>query len=110
MTACTVNIFDKIFQIVCQQMSSSSKENVCFVMFVDQESLDVVKQDGQRPNEKGVLGLWRLILIRNLPYQDGRRNGKVPKFLTHRLFPNARYANVVMYMNNLLPMSVLVTE
>jgi hypothetical protein len=82
-------------------MSSSSKEKVCFVMFVDQESLDVIKQDGQTPNEKGVLGLWRLILIRNLPYQDGRRNGKVPKFLTHRLFPNARCANVLTYMNTL---------
>lgn len=82
-------------------MSSSSKEKVCFVMFVDKVSLDVIKQDGHTPNEKGALGLWRLILIRNLPYQDGRRNGKVPKFLTHRLFPNARCANVLTYMNTL---------
>lgn len=72
------------------QMSSSSKKKVCFVMFVDQKSLDVIKAEGQKPNEKGILGLWKVVLIKNLPYLDGRRNGKVPKLLTHRLFPNAR--------------------
>ena len=73
------------------QMSNSSKQKVCFVMFVDQKSLDVILEEGQRPNDKGVLGLWKIVLIKNLPYEDGRRNGKVPKLLTHRLFPNARF-------------------
>ena len=64
---------------------------MCFVMFVDQMSLDAIKEDGQIPNDKGILGLWKLVLIKNLPYEDGRRNGKVPKLLSHRLFPNARF-------------------
>ena len=72
-------------------MSNSSKEKVCFVMFVDQKSLDVIREEGQRPDGKGILGLWKIVLIKNLPYEDGRRNGKVPKLLTHRLFPNARF-------------------
>lgn len=72
------------------QMSNSSKAKVCFVMFMDQKSLDVILEEGQKPNDKGVLGLWKIVLIKNLPYLDGRRNGKVPKLLTHRLFPNAR--------------------
>ncbi|KAK4421226.1 hypothetical protein Salat_2073100 [Sesamum alatum] len=38
------------------------------------------------------VGLWRIIVVQNLPYSDPRRNGKVPKLLLHRLFPNARYS------------------
>jgi hypothetical protein len=37
------------------QMSNSSKANVCFVMFVDQMSLDAIRKDGQVPNGKGIL-------------------------------------------------------
>jgi hypothetical protein len=60
-------------------------------MFVDQPSLDAILQEEEiKPSVNGSLGLWRIVLIKNLPYLDGRRNGKVPKFLTHRLFPNAR--------------------
>lgn len=79
--------------LCCLQMSSSSKKKVCFVMFVDQPSLDVILEEGPKPDSKGTLGLWRIVLIKNLPFKDGRRNGKVPKFLTHRLFPNARYVS-----------------
>jgi len=79
--------------MVTLQMSNSSKAKVCFVMFVDQKSLDVVLEEGKKPNDKGDLGLWKIVLIKNLPYLDGRRNGKVPKLLTHRLFPNARLMN-----------------
>ncbi|KAI7736239.1 hypothetical protein M8C21_022689 [Ambrosia artemisiifolia] len=38
------------------------------------------------------IGLWKVVVIYNLPYTDPRRNGKVPKLLSHRLFPNARYS------------------
>ncbi|GJZ15707.1 putative ceramidase [Tanacetum coccineum] len=36
--------------------------------------------------------LWRIIVVHNIPYTDSRRNGKVPKLLLHRLFPNVRYS------------------
>ncbi|PQQ17967.1 uncharacterized protein Pyn_15237 [Prunus yedoensis var. nudiflora] len=36
--------------------------------------------------------LWRIIVVRNVPYSDARRNGKIPKLLLHRLFPNVRYS------------------
>ncbi|GFP96334.1 hypothetical protein PHJA_001777500 [Phtheirospermum japonicum] len=38
------------------------------------------------------VGIWKIIVVRNLPYSDPRRNGKIPKLLLHRLFPNARYS------------------
>ncbi|KAF6136126.1 hypothetical protein GIB67_043278 [Kingdonia uniflora] len=43
-------------------------------------------------NEKKKVGIWRVVIVRNLPYKDARRNGKVPKLLLHRIFPNARYS------------------
>ncbi|CAK9196058.1 unnamed protein product [Sphagnum troendelagicum] len=92
-SSCIFGNWDRLRFPTNKKMSDYSKKNICFVMFVDQESLDVILQEEEpKPNAKGDLGLWRIVLIKNLPYLDGRRNGKVPKFLTHRIFPNARYS------------------
>lgn len=32
------------------------------------------------------------VLLKYPPYDETRRNGKVPKILTHRLFPQAQYS------------------
>ncbi|KAJ7544087.1 hypothetical protein O6H91_09G064400 [Diphasiastrum complanatum] len=74
------------------KVSSFSKQGVCFVMFVDQKSLDVMIAEGRAPNADGRIGLWRVVLVENLPYNDSRFAGKVPKFLAHQLFPSARYS------------------
>ncbi|CAH1422208.1 unnamed protein product [Lactuca virosa] len=36
--------------------------------------------------------LQKIGVHRNLPFRDQRLNGKIPKMLAHRLFPNARYS------------------
>ena len=72
------------------QLTGSFKKDVCFVMFVDQQTLDVLKEEGQQSDERGYVGLWKLVLVSNMPYTDARRVGKIPKFLAHRLFPTAR--------------------
>ncbi|EPS72533.1 hypothetical protein M569_02220, partial [Genlisea aurea] len=81
------------FDIVRQpkNVSEYSKRNVCFHMFVDEETKDFLRNTTQLGNDTKV-GLWRIIVVRNLPYSDPRRNGKIPKLLLHRLFPNARYS------------------
>lgn len=81
----------RFFRFIWLQVTSASKKKVCFAMFVDQPSLDGMIEEGESPDENMNLGLWRIVLIKNAPYSDNRRTGKVPKFLTHRLFPNARY-------------------
>lgn len=73
------------------QMSEYSKANVCFVMFIDALTMDKLASEGQVRDEGGYIGLWRIIIVRNLPYTDMRMVGKVPKFLSHRLFPLSRY-------------------
>ncbi|KAF5468526.1 hypothetical protein F2P56_012670, partial [Juglans regia] len=40
----------------------------------------------------GFIGLWKVVVVKNLPYSDMRRVGKIPKLLPHRLFPSARYS------------------
>ncbi|GJW70328.1 pentatricopeptide repeat-containing protein [Tanacetum coccineum] len=40
---------------------------------------------------EGQLAKW-IVVVSNLPYEDMRKTGKVPKFLSHRLFPSARPA------------------
>ncbi|KAI5078246.1 hypothetical protein GOP47_0005917 [Adiantum capillus-veneris] len=75
-----------------RKLTGSYKKDVCFVMFVDQSTLDVMHQEGQQLDEKGFLGPWKIVLVKNMPYTDARRVGKIPKFLTHRLFPAARYS------------------
>lgn len=73
-------------------MSPYSQNNVCFVMFLDEETLAKLASEGSIPDETRHIGLWRIVIVRNLPYRDMRRTGKVPKFLSHRLFPNSRYS------------------
>ncbi|XP_058091158.1 uncharacterized protein LOC131237428 [Magnolia sinica] len=69
-----------------------SRKNVCFVMFMDEKTLQTLKLEGQERDQMGFIGLWKIVVIKNLPYTDMRRVGKIPKFLTHRLFPSARYS------------------
>ena len=72
------------------QISEYSQKNVCFVMFVDEQTFKELSSEGNTPNDRGFVGLWRIVIVRNLPYEDMRKTGKVPKFLSHRLFPSSR--------------------
>ncbi|XWS19603.1 hypothetical protein CRYUN_Cryun31cG0029700 [Craigia yunnanensis] len=81
------------FDIIQQpkHISKYSKQTICFYMFVDEETEADLKTNGSLDESKKI-GVWRTVVVHNLPYTDGRRNGKIPKLLTHRLFPNARFS------------------
>ncbi|KAK9267582.1 hypothetical protein L1049_010010 [Liquidambar formosana] len=74
-----------------KNISEAAKENVCFYMFVDEETEAYMRNSSGLDSSKRI-GLWRIVVVHNLPYTDARRNGKVPKLLLHRIFPNARYS------------------
>ncbi|XP_058201976.1 probable hexosyltransferase MUCI70 isoform X2 [Rhododendron vialii] len=74
-----------------KSISEAAKENVCFFMFVDEETELFLRHSSRLDNNKK-LGLWRTVVVYNLPYTDPRRNGKIPKLLLHRLFPNVRFS------------------
>ncbi|KAK9056298.1 hypothetical protein SSX86_027388 [Deinandra increscens subsp. villosa] len=81
--------YDHIQQPV--NISDTAKQNVCFFMFIDEETEKFMRNSSNLDDSKKI-GLWKVVVIYNLPYSDPRRNGKVPKLLSHRLFPNARYS------------------
>ncbi|KAJ8765100.1 hypothetical protein K2173_010583 [Erythroxylum novogranatense] len=76
-------------------LSKRSKKLFCFLMTVDKVSLSFIRKNVTvRKDRNGGqwVGIWRLILLKHSPYDEPRRNGKVPKILTHRLFPQAQYS------------------
>ncbi|ESW21454.1 hypothetical protein PHAVU_005G072000 [Phaseolus vulgaris] len=74
-----------------RNISSEAKRNIPFYMFIDEETEMYMKNASILSSSRRV-GLWRIIVVHNIPYADSRRNGKVPKLLLHRIFPNARYS------------------
>ncbi|CAO2838457.1 unnamed protein product [Amaranthus hypochondriacus] len=99
MNSCTVVVSSCIFgssdflrRPTSKLISEYSKTHVCFVMFVDEETLLKLFSEGNILDERGHMGLWRIVVVKNLPYDDMRRTGKVPKLLAHRLFPSSRYS------------------
>ncbi|KAK8488045.1 hypothetical protein V6N11_021099 [Hibiscus sabdariffa] len=76
-------------------ISTRSKKLFCFLMVVDEVSLKFIESNVtiRKDKHKGMwVGIWRLIPLKHPPYDEPRRNGKVPKILTHRLFPQAQYS------------------
>lgn len=91
-SSCIFGNSDHLRTPYLKTISRQSRKNVCFIMFVDEITLQTLLSEGQKMDSMGFIGLWKIAVVRNLPYPDMRRVGKIPKFLTHRLFPSARYS------------------
>ncbi|GMJ05673.1 hypothetical protein HRI_004236500 [Hibiscus trionum] len=91
-SSCIFGSSDFLRRPTSRMISEFSKKNVCFVMFVDEQTLSKLSSEGHTPDEKGYVGLWKIVVVKNLPYLDMRKTGKVPKFLAHRLFPSSWYS------------------
>ncbi|XP_059443404.1 probable hexosyltransferase MUCI70 isoform X2 [Corylus avellana] len=74
-----------------RNISEAARKNIPFYMFIDEETEAYMKNSSVLDSSKKV-GLWRTIVVHNIPYTDPRRNGKIPKLLLHRIFPNVRYS------------------
>lgn len=53
-------------------------------MFIDEETEAYMKNSSLLDSRKRI-GLWRIIVVRNVPYADSRRNGKVGEILSPSL-------------------------
>lgn len=91
-SSCIFGNSDNLRTPFAKMVTRLSRKNVCFVMFMDEITLKTLSAEGQVPDRMGFIGLWKIVVVKNLPYSDMRRVGKIPKFLTHRLFPSARYS------------------
>ncbi|KAL2893601.1 Histone-lysine N-methyltransferase SUV39H1 [Bienertia sinuspersici] len=90
--SCIFGNSDRLRSPFVKVISRLSRKNVCFVMFMDEKTLQTITSEGQIPDRMGFIGLWKVVVVKNLPYTDMRRVGKIPKLLSHRLFPSARYS------------------
>ncbi|KAL6893997.1 hypothetical protein ACP4OV_008095 [Aristida adscensionis] len=73
-------------------MTEGSIRKVCYVAFWDEVTRAAQEEEGNKIGENLMIGLWRIILVSDLPFSDQRLNGKIPKLISHRLFPMARYS------------------
>ncbi|CAN4092802.1 unnamed protein product [Withania somnifera] len=89
-STCAFGGGDDLYQPI--GMSESSLNKVCFVAFWDEITLASQEVEGHKVGDDRYIGKWRIILVKNLPFTDQRLNGKIPKMLAHRLFPNTRYS------------------
>lgn len=74
-----------------RNISKQARKNIPFYMFIDEET-EMYMRNASILDSRRRVGLWRIIVVRNIPYADSRRNGKIPKLLLHRIFPNIRYS------------------
>ncbi|PWA80347.1 hypothetical protein CTI12_AA197720 [Artemisia annua] len=89
-STCAFGGGDDLYQPI--GMTDASLEKVCYVAFWDEITLATQQEQGHIVNKDGFIGKWRIVIVKNLPFRDQRLNGKIPKMLPHRLFPNARYS------------------
>ncbi|KAL6965128.1 hypothetical protein U1Q18_036183, partial [Sarracenia purpurea var. burkii] len=90
-------------------LSPRSQKLFCFLMVVDEVSINFIQKNVtvREDNDTGQwVGIWRLILLKCQPYDEPRRNGKVPKILTHRLFPQAQYCQYSIWIDGKMELMV----
>ncbi|XP_024959784.1 uncharacterized protein LOC112500516 [Cynara cardunculus var. scolymus] len=73
-------------------MSKETIRKVCYAAFWDEFTLKTKELEGSHIDNDHMIGKWRIIVVRELPFVDQRMNSKIPKMLGHRLFPRARYS------------------
>jgi hypothetical protein len=59
-----------------RNISRQAKKNIPFYMFIDKET-EIYMRNASILDSSRRVGLWRIIVVRNIPYADSRRNGKV---------------------------------
>ncbi|OEL21491.1 hypothetical protein BAE44_0017485 [Dichanthelium oligosanthes] len=89
-STCAFGGGDDLYQPI--GMANSSIGRVCYVAFWDEVTLSTQEAEGKVIGDDGMIGRWRIIVVKSLPFVDQRLNGKIPKMLSHRLFPEARYS------------------
>ncbi|PON72619.1 hypothetical protein PanWU01x14_063850 [Parasponia andersonii] len=87
------NDHDKIRQP--NGLGSKTLENICFFMFIDDTTLKGLEYhklvSEKSPDTK--IGAWRIVKVLSKDlYENPAMNGVIPKYLVHRLFPNAKYS------------------
>ena len=52
---------------------------VCYVAFWDEITLQTQEAERHELDDNHMIGIWRVVVVRKLPFADQRLNGKIPK-------------------------------
>lgn len=55
--------------------------------FWDEITRSAQEAEGNNIGEDRMIGYWRVVVVRNLPFSDQRLNGKIPKVMKLHIFP-----------------------
>ncbi|KMT02236.1 hypothetical protein BVRB_9g206270 [Beta vulgaris subsp. vulgaris] len=110
----TVNDYDRVEMVGCKGvvvvsaifgdhdkirqpkgLGSKTLDITCFFMFVDDATLKGLLNHNLISLESNEykIGVWRLVNVSTEGlYKNPAMNGVIPKYLVHRLFPNAKYS------------------
>ncbi|KAL5577226.1 hypothetical protein UlMin_018925 [Ulmus minor] len=87
------NDHDKIRQP--RGLGSKTLDHVCFYMFIDEITLQglhyhkLISPDSREYK----IGVWKIVKVSSKDlYENPAMNGVIPKYLVHRLFPNAKFS------------------
>ncbi|XP_022898838.1 uncharacterized protein LOC111412230 [Olea europaea var. sylvestris] len=87
------NDHDKIRQP--KGLGSKTLDYVCFFLFVDGITLKGLDYHNMisRKSKENKIGVWRIVEVStSYLYKNAAMNGEIPKYLSHRLFPNSKYS------------------
>ncbi|XP_021866751.1 alkaline ceramidase TOD1 isoform X1 [Spinacia oleracea] len=77
-------------------IGSKTLDITCFIMFVDDVTLKGLINHNliSKESNEYKIGVWRLVNVSSSEglYRNPAMNGVIPKYLVHRLFPNAKYS------------------
>ncbi|CAH2035345.1 unnamed protein product [Thlaspi arvense] len=71
--SCIFGNSDRLRPPANKMISRLSRKNVCFIVFVDEITMQTLSAEGHAPDRAGFIGLWKLVVVNNLPYADMRR-------------------------------------
>ncbi|KDO36060.1 hypothetical protein CISIN_1g025102mg [Citrus sinensis] len=89
-STCAFGGGDDLYQPI--GMSKASLRKVCYVAFWDEVTRAAQESEGHNIGDDGFIGKWRIVVVKDLPFTDQRLNGKIPKMLAHRLFPQVKFS------------------
>lgn len=107
---CSITSMPGNYDVIQQprNISKQARKNIPFYMFIDEET-EMYMRNASILDSRRRVGLWRIIVVRNIPYADSRRNGKVDCLLIITI--TVIYWNLIVFLvtlpiSNIMPRTI----
>jgi len=62
-------------------------KQVGYTSFWDEVTLSTQEAEGKVIGDNGMIGRWRIVVVKSLPFVDQQLNGKIPKVKDYIAYP-----------------------